>query len=453
MGNSYAAVARTYPQRLFSGGLTAMWVIILPVMVVVPFLDQYDLRRTSLPVTLLMPGAFLIGILASHLKQVAIDAKSRLLPRSMRKVLLVAAGCAAAYLIGLPLLLNLRGGVPLLWSAALMWMWCAAVFHFVIRQSWPVTALLAVVYGLSFMQPSPLTTWLTVASYPPVAWLLLLASVVWVAIVTRWLLRMNEESPGYTALSSGQMALKAREVSTEQTNRPWQDPNRARWLRFNSPGQRQTDRVINCSSPANIFLRCRRWQVGGMQQYWPCVFTVAVMAPQFFMPRPSLVLAMTMSFGFAVSMAAQRLQQWQTLATGLLKPISREDYFRELGLCLAIDMARNLAIIVVVILAFTLLASPIDFRPALILPFLLTTALAAIFSFGAVVWLMRYRSRPALVIPIFVVMIPYVMLGLDSLIHIHWLHWLALCTATFLALLGLWLTRDAYRRWLLTDLG
>ena len=238
MSNRYAAVAKTYPQRLFSGGLTAMWAILLPVMIVIPFLDRNDSRRTSLPLTLLIPAVVFTSLLAFHLRQLAIDASSRLLPRPLRAALVVAGACAAAYLIGLPLLLNLRGGAPFLWTAALLWLCSAAVFHFIIRPSLPITAVLTVAYGLSFMDPSPIKAWLAAADDPLMAWLLLLVSVVWFAMITRWLLQMNEESRGYTALSSGQLGWKAREASTEQTNRPWQlwPPN------FSCPTPR-------CSSP------------------------------------------------------------------------------------------------------------------------------------------------------------------------------------------------------------
>ena len=179
---------------------------------------------------------------------------------------------------------------------------------------------------------------------------------------------------------------------------------------------------------------------------------MAIVAPQLFMPNPSLFVAFVMSFGFAITMpAAQRLQQWRTLANGLHKPISREDYFREMGLCLAIDIARNLAVIFVVIMGFTLLVSPVDFGPALVLPCLLLTTLAAIFGFGALVWLMRNRSTLAIAAPNLVIMIPGVMLAMNS--RIPSMRWIALYAAAIVDLIGLWLARDAYRRWLLTDLG
>lgn len=459
MRNRYAAVARTYPLRVFSGGLAAMWMMILTVMVIIPFLVRYDSRRTSLPFNyLLMPAAFFIGALAIHLKQLLIDAKSRVLPRPTRAALVVTGGFAAAYFIGLPLLMNLRGGVPLLWSAALLWMWCAAVFHFAIRPSLPTGTITGLVYGLSLMNPSPLKTWLVAADDPLVAWLLLLVSVVWFVIVTRWLLQMNEESPGYTALSSGQVAWKARDTSTEQTNRPWQDPGRSWGLRFNSPGERQMDRLVRYSGSANILVRCRRWQVEGMQPYLPFVFLMVAMsiASAFegggVASHSSLfTVAMWAVIVAIMGPGGRRLEQWRMIANDFVKPIRREDYFREMGLCLAIDMARNLAVVLVIILGFTLLMSPGDFRPALVLPCLLVIALAGIFVFGAIVWLMRYRSPLALAAPIFVLIFPYVMLAMIS--RIPSMRWVAPCTAAILALIGLWLARDAYRRWLLTDLG
>ena len=455
MRNRYAAAAGTYPQRLFANWRARLADFIVPAVILSLIFQSGGLRQTVLDLHLLMLGAFVIGLLAFHLRQLGTDAKSRLLPRPMRAALIVTGACAGAYLIGFPLLMNLSAGVPLLWSAALLWIWSAAGFHAVIRPSLPLAAVLALalmVNMLSLVDTLPLKTWLAAANYPPVGWLLLLASIAWFAIVTRWLLQMNEESRGYTALSSGQKAWKARETSTEQTNRPWQDPNRSWWLRFNSPGERQMNRLVRYSGSANIFVRCRRWQLGGWQQYMPCVFAMAVLVPPLFKPNPSLFDLMLMPVFFAMAMPnTQRLQQWRTLANGLLKPISREDYLHEMGLCLAIDMARNLAVVFVVTLSFTLLVSPSDFRAAIVLPCLLVIALAGIFSFGAIVWLLRYRSMLALCAPYFVIMIPYLMLALDSLIPS--MRWIAPCTAAILALIGLWLARDAYRRWLLTDLG
>lgn len=72
-------------------------------------------------------------------------------------------------------------------------------------------------------------------------------------------------------------------------------------------------------------------------------------------------------------------------------------------------------------------------------------------GYGAIVWLMRYRSILAVYAPNFVLIVPCAMLDMDS--RIPSMRWIASCSAAILAVIGLWLARDAYRRWLLTELG
>lgn len=461
MSKRYAAVAKTYPQRLFSSWGPPSLVATMLAMAVLPLFSRHAARTTGVDFTLLFPGAYLIATLAIHLKQLAIDAKTRLLPRSMRAMVIVTGACAAVYLFGFPLLLSLRGGVPLLCSTAVLWIWCAAVCHYVIRPSLAIAAVVIAAYMAVMHYSSPLNAWLADASHQPVAWLLLFASIFWLTILTRWLLHANEESRGYAAFSSGQMGWKTRECSTEQTNRPWQDPRLSWWLRFNSPGERQMDRLVRSSNSASIFARCRRWQVSGIQQYLPVVMALVAASPIVAMSRsggtgpshPSALLgALQMPIFFALMMPAMEyLQQWRTRVTDILKPVRREDYLREMGLCLAIDLARNLAMVFAVVLGTILVVSPSDFQPAVALPWLLITTLAATFYFGAIVWLLRYRSMVMAVAPGLVIVVLYTVLAIE------WsnpsIHSLAVCIASVLALIGIWLARDAYRRWLLTDLG
>jgi hypothetical protein len=167
---------------------------------------------------------------------------------------------------------------------------------------------------------------------------------------------------------------------------------------------------------------------------------------------PLLFGTLQMPLMFAILMPAmQHLQHWRTRANDILKPIRREDYLREMGLSLAIDVARNVAVVLVVGLGMNLLVRPTDLQPGTVLPVLLVTGLAAIFCVGALAWLLRYRSILVAVIPCFVIF------GLYMLLVADWrdaaAQWRASCTAVILALIGLWLARDAYRRWLLTDLG
>lgn len=459
MPNPYAAVARTYPQRLLSSWGPPSLVVMMLALSLIALINCRTSHTTDVGSNLLFAAGYLIALLTIHLKQLAIDGKGRLLPRPMRAPLVVTGACAAIYLIGFPLLLNLRGGLQLLGSTALLWIWCAAVCHYVLRPSLAITAVVLVAYVAAMRDPSLLNAWLAGGNHQPAAWLLFFASILWLTILTRWLLQMTEESRGYATFSSAQMGWKATDASTEQTTRIWQDPKRSWWLRLNSPRERQMDRLVCYGNSASIFVRCRRWQVGGMQQYLPCVMALMTALPMAALHRaggpsyPSPLLGtLQMPVFFALMMPAlQHLQQWRTRAVDLLKPLRREDYLREMGLSLAIDLTRNLIMVFVVVLAVILVVSPGDLQAATVLPWLIITGLVATFYFGAIVWLLRYRSMAAVVAPSFLMLMIYTVLVVAW--DVPWIQSLAVCIATILGLAGVWLARDAYRRWLLTDLG
>jgi hypothetical protein len=164
-------------------------------------------------------------------------------------------------------------------------------------------------------------------------------------------------------------------------------------------------------------------------------------------------------FWFSVMLVAPSLtlmvwpRLWLPLALDSLRPLDRAGFLAEIGLAIAINIGRTWLLLAAGWLAglFLLGDGPVDF-PAL------AAALAAsvgvqIFIFGVGVWLLRYRRRAgALAAPVIpLLMMMAVLIGYTH--HPNRVWSVALGAGIVLAIAGLLIARDAWRRWLVTELG
>lgn len=459
-----SAVVQTYVQRVFSSWQGVFWLLMALLWVAMP-LRQHGAQQQWVQPNVFMAATFLTGMLALHLKHLILDAKTRLLPDATRPPLWITFVAAAAYLLGLPLLLHFRSGAPLLWTISSFCLIAAAVVHWVVRPTWFMSVLLGSAWVACTIAANPLSTIApshevlvkVVRTTPSVAPLLvLMLGLWWIFRSARSLLQMNEESRGYTAIPAAQTKWGWRVQTTEQATRPWREPSRAIWLRFADPGSRHLDRLVRHSRSGSIWLRCRRWQPSGRQWFFPLLISLIVSIPLFLYGRysstsdsiGSLLMAMQMPLMFAAILPAMQYQQeWRVRANDLLKPVSREAYLREIGLCLALGMARNMAILMLIVLVCAAGAMP----AYSILCWVSFMVCLGVCCFGLIVWIMRYRSTLAMLLPCGVIVLVQVSLAIDTRQSTHLSA--ILIVSAVLALAGLCLARDGYRRWLKTDLG
>lgn len=146
------------------------------------------------------------------------------------------------------------------------------------------------------------------------------------------------------------------------------------------------------------------------------------------------------------------LRQWPFLEIESLRPIDRITFLAELGAAIAIDIVQCWSIIAIVVMALAVINSEAKFGVLI----LVGSAAVTIFNYGCSLWLMRYRSSGITVIGscsvVFLIMLsdPVALFwGFDVSAH----YGLRFAAAAVLACLGVLITRDAFRRWLVTELG
>lgn len=454
MLNPALAVASTIPQRLFSGWMPALLTLGYLVMGV-NTLVIYQPRHFNYGA--IGGTAFFVGVVAFHFKQVVLDTKGRLLPGAPRIPLAVAGIMLLTYLAAVPLLIHAIRPAPLLPLTAVIWLITASTLHFVIRSSWLSAVLPGLFYFTAFKGDSDFQMRVAAAVETlPIAWSLIAFSSAWMMYVGRLLSRMTEESPGYQPIGLRQAGWNRSSGSTGEVNQVWCDPTRAWWLAFAAPAEHRLQRATHHGASANLWTRCQRWRSVNQRPHAMYAVALIISTPMLWSIRnsPTLTEGLPLLALLAITVvgtAGVYAQQWQIRSTDLLKPVRREDFFREMGLCVAIDMVRNLFVTAALLGVLAALVAPASLRQLYSRHMLLAILIAScsmVFSFGTLVWFLRFRLAvvvgmftPIALIPVFMMVTTTASLPT------------ALMIAAGLAVIGLVLTHDAYRRWLVTDLG
>ncbi|GEM_PF-5854003 len=462
MRNPALAVASTIPQRLFSGLRPALGPLAFLMMGVNPLLNSQS-HGQHFNYGAISGFALFAGVVAFHAKQVVLDTKGRLLPGAPRIPLAVAGIMLLIYLAAMPLLVHAVGPAPLLPLTAVIWLVTASALHFVVRSSWLSAVLPLLFFFTALKGDSALQMRVTAAvETPPIAWSLIAFSSAWMMYAGRLLSRMTEESPGYQPIGLRQARWNRSLGSTGEVNQVWRDPTRARWLAFAAPAEHRLQRATHRGASDNLWTRCRRWRSVNQRPYAIAVMVLLISAPNLWMTRnsprlpgglPQLSLMPLLTL-FALIGAFTGLiyaQQWQIRSTDILKPGRREDFFREMGLCVAIDMARNVLGAAVLLAVLTALVAPASLPPLCSRHMLLAVIMASggmVFSLGSVVWFLRLRLPVVVGMCTPIAQLPLFMMSATTASLPT-----ALLVAAGFAVIGLGLTYDAYRRWLVTDLG
>jgi len=240
------------------------------------------------------------------------------------------------------------------------------------------------------------------------------------------------------------------------------------WLR-----EREMTRLARLARGASEsrWSRICRWQVGMVAGwslwFWILGIPIYVQALNWWIVRTTpkatavMVNITSLALTFAPAMiAAVGVLQWRTFKLGheSLLPVDRKSYLRQLGTAAALSHVQLWTGMSAALALWWLLVGSRPLQLALLGGVLAFSAAFQIMVFGAVVWIARYRSAARWAIGLMTMFFgAFVAFALQfvqtrrsapspgQLLHE------ALWIAGIVAVLGLLITFDAYRRWLVTD--
>lgn len=384
--------------------------------------------------------AFPIGMIAFHLRQLLDDSRSRLLPGGVRAPLAAAAILVLVSLVVISISLSATD-YPKLPAAAIIFLCCAVAFHAAV---YPALVASFVVWAL--LPFTQFSNWLT--HTPSAPWLLLAIGLAWFIVAFWQLSRIREATPWVK--------------DTFSQPYPSESALRSRWLAIWNTSGHAVRAAIAAQRRSGLIQRSRRWDLGFASSWQVPLLALLMSSGPLLMSKwvtglsPMLFL---FSLWFAMSFTAKSYHYtfWKFRAADMLKPVTREQFFLELGICFGIALLRNV-LIMIVVLAVTILLLQRPLRPSSDYALALASVLLlAIFAFGSYVWSFRHRGQLALMLPLAVWWLPAVLVctgitGNHPLAPLFSLP-IGFAVSVLFALAGVYLARDAYRRWLVADLG
>jgi hypothetical protein len=153
-----------------------------------------------------------------------------------------------------------------------------------------------------------------------------------------------------------------------------------------------------------------------------------------------------------VIVAAIWPRRWYTLGDESLRPASRRQFVREQGAAMALEMGVTWLLLTTALYAGAMLLEPsrvLVSRLCQALPIIIS---AQILTFGAIAWVMRYRSGWLVVAPVFLATFTgmSVLVVGGALSELDRVQPMLLASVIFAAA-GVGIAFDAYRRWLTTE--
>ncbi|MHB1035662.1 MAG: hypothetical protein ACYC35_12225 [Pirellulales bacterium] len=404
---------------------------------------------------------FLFWMFASHVKDQFADSRARLTPGFRRVHATVAAAAALLLAVLLPTvfiwLADLRSvGLVTLTVFLLGAILCSVALHSNLL-SW------LVVLGsfATFTEPARILLWQLVSGKleaQAVALLALGAAITLIGGIR--LVGLNEDMPAYHPLTragwsgrnriSGQAQAGAGILPRALQERLMEN-NMARW----------TNHARSASQ--SMWSRVCRWQVGMVAGWSASIVVLSVLLYGLIMVwmtgqdlRNADAVVPMMLFSLVPQIFVWSVI-WRgrvpMLAYEVLLPVDRPTYVRQMGMAVAVGQFQLWAGMSVGIALWFLLIARQPFSCANLAVWLGIFAFLQPWFFGVGAWFVRYRHIGALgaglALSIYVAMIPVGLCAMPGRLT-PWRH-IALPLAGIVALFGLLLTYDAYRRWLVTD--
>jgi hypothetical protein len=465
--NPYAQVALTYLRRPFSSWFATITSIFIVCVITATALAEHAELKDSWA-TQLMYFFCLFIFLAMHIKGQFVNARAHLMPGYHRVHATVAAIAALLIAVVLPTALSWFMGWHCIGFVAVAVLLFGTVLWVIVNDAtWIAFALMFGWSAVCITESGP--AWfreLLAGHIDSQAVLILVFGILITLLAGIRLVRLNAESLTYDS------TLRWNWDWSQKTRQGWNGegrilPGLRNWIR-----ERQMARLTRLARQASNswWSRICRWQTemitGGSLGIWIFGVLIYVQAASWWVltksPKPAAVMmgmtAFVLTFLPAI-IAVAGVLQWRTfkLSRELLLPVERKNYIRQLGTAAALGHFQFWTGMSIALLLWWLLLGPRPLYLAMFGGILAFSAAFQGFVFGIVVWMARYRSIGRGFFVLFT-MLSGVVASMQLASMRRWsegfpgqLPQEALWTAGVLALLGLLITFDAYRRWLKTD--
>jgi hypothetical protein len=466
--NAYSQVALTYVRRPFSSPQS--WAVSMIFLLTGAGLsgmllsgDRRDIVAS--PVIILMSTGLAVFFFAGfthHVKGQFADSRAHLMPGFRRVHATVAAAAAVLVAVVLPLVLIWLADLCSVGLVALTVFLFGTILYQATHQnllSRLLSSLVTLGLFATFTEPARLLIWqLLSGNFEVEAVALLALGAVLVLVGGVRLLGLNEEMPAYQQITC---------VGGTGTCTTAQGQARA-WIFVPGSGERFIERSMARRTnharraSASWWSAVRRWQVG-MPPWWSAFLTVLFAFSMLFLGAASehksqnagAVVAMAILSFVPSCMAWGPVVRWRasTLAGGLLLPVDRRTLVRQVGTAAAVDQLESWATMSACMALWAWFAGPKAFSATDFAVLLGVFTLFQFWFFGVGAWFARYHSFGMItggyVLGFYVLMVAGAICKWTGP-PIPW-RYMGLWLAGIIAIFGLLLTYDAYRRWLVAD--
>lgn len=454
MHNAYYEVARTYWRRIvsswISAGMAGLAAIMLLVCVASP--------NRRIDQSLLLPLTWGIGLagvmLWSHFRDQATSELRQLRPGFVLPHVAILVAVMAIIVLGFPAMMMLRGAPISFGVMAYTAIWLALM-------GWWILTLWGTLFVVAFAGSMWMFTENGVRTIGPLlrgqheaaALVLLGCSVYAIVMAVHRMLQLTEEDPLYhrRADFSG---INLRPRMTGDLNRAWAQVEQT--ALFGLP----KSVTIFAPTGSSLWRRAARWRRLTQINAWSMLWMAVIMAASMrigTMGRAANPVMLMFLVWMPVGMGTMAwMNLWRFLEADSLRPIARREFIREIGLAILLDVLRGWICMAVVIAADARLfrAEPVPI--AQVVTWLWLSLLLQVPALGIAFWQMRYRSPMRLMLWMMCLLawpggliLAATMEGLPLVDHLIVINSIML----LIAIGGLFIIREAYRRWLVTELG
>jgi hypothetical protein len=427
-----------------------------------------DGMKDSVLLQLMLLFSFFIA-LALHMKGQFVDSRAHLTPVFRRVHAIVAALATLIVAVVLPAGLSwFMGWHGIGFVAVVMLLFGTILWVIVNDATWTVFAMLLGWAAFCSTQAGPAYfRELLAGQIEPQAMAILALGMLITLFAGIRLVRFNEEMLTYDS------ALRWNWDWSQKTRQGWSGegrilPGLRDWLQ-----EREMARLTRLARRASVswWSRICRWQVG-MMAGWSLWFWIVgvliyvqVLSWWILTKTPNAIAAMMGMTSFALifgpaSIITVAVFQWRTfkLWHELLLPVERTTYIRQLGTAAAISHFQAWAGMSAALVLWWLLIGPRPLQLALLGEALGFSAAFQVGVFGVVVWISRYRVGIRWALGLMAMCSGAVVAFAVQLAQIggsssspRQLPHQAMWIAGIVAVCGLLMTFDAYRRWLVAD--
>ena len=469
MPNPYAQVALTYVRRPFGtwqGRMLCACLLFFSAIYALSTRWIWHVPNNSMAsLGWLMPMFVLVGsaffLVAAHAKEQFADSRAHLMPGFRYTHGLIGAAAALLVAVVLPAIITLVMGWQSVGLTAISVLGFGTVLWLMLACSAWISLFVVAAWLASVTEPGGkyLQELVTGQSEGQAVALLIVGLIVAIRGGVR-LIRLNEDMPEYHTRIKWDPSARS-----HMSRQAWSGEGRILSRLWDWLTERQMASLTQHAgrAPSSRWSRICRWRIGMCTGWsvWLWAFGmiayVAILDHFFFTnggkidnKPPSVFMFSFMATFFPVLGGMGRwIVRCRSLGRELMLPVDRVAYVRQLGLAAAVSQFQLwCAIVIAAIVWWQTLATPSPGFDAVAL-MLAVSGLCQFWTFGMSAWFARYRSQGLFTLGMISALMPAQMLAgfANGSPFLLW----ALPAAGVLAMLGLLVAWDAYRRWLRAD--